>query len=166
VSVYCTFVKAARRVLWDKADSITFQTGGWLAPGFFVALTFAIFTCTATVGLTPEQLRCEYLSNPLGIDVVQPRLSWVLRSGANECAWRRADSLTAFSWRAHPNSSGMKRAISGTRESLFQRNHPYRVFRQASPQPHAMLLESPHMGSHRPPLAMERPGDVVHGLAE
>lgn len=29
----------------------------------------------------PEQLRCEYLVNPLGIDVTQPRLSWVLTAG-------------------------------------------------------------------------------------
>lgn len=28
--------------------------------------------------LKPDQLRCEYRVNPLGIDVVQPRLSWVL----------------------------------------------------------------------------------------
>jgi len=31
-------------------------------------------------GLAPTQLRCEYLSNPLGIDARQPRLSWVLES--------------------------------------------------------------------------------------
>jgi alpha-L-rhamnosidase len=30
--------------------------------------------------LTPTNLRCEYLTNPLGIDVVNPRLSWVLES--------------------------------------------------------------------------------------
>jgi alpha-L-rhamnosidase len=28
-----------------------------------------------------ELLRCEYLSNPLGIDVEKPRLSWVLTAG-------------------------------------------------------------------------------------
>ena len=40
----------------------------------------------ATLGLVPfgasavvvGQLRCEYLHDPLGLDVVQPRLSWVL----------------------------------------------------------------------------------------
>ncbi len=32
--------------------------------------------------LRATQLRCEYLVNPLGIDVVKPRLSWVLQSGA------------------------------------------------------------------------------------
>src|SRR6056297_1865797 len=31
-------------------------------------------------GLTPERLRCEYLDNPLGIDFIEPRLSWELRA--------------------------------------------------------------------------------------
>ncbi len=30
--------------------------------------------------LWPENLRCEYLVNPLGIGVTQPRLSWIVRS--------------------------------------------------------------------------------------
>jgi alpha-L-rhamnosidase len=30
--------------------------------------------------LNPDRLRCEYLKNPLGIDVPKPRLSWELRS--------------------------------------------------------------------------------------
>lgn len=30
--------------------------------------------------LRPAQLRCEYLTNPLGIDVLQPRLSWIVES--------------------------------------------------------------------------------------
>lgn len=34
----------------------------------------------AAAVLTPEELRCEYRSNPLGIDVEKPRLSWQLRS--------------------------------------------------------------------------------------
>ena len=36
-------------------------------------------------------LRCEYLKNPLGIDVVQPRLSWVMGSserGLKQTAYR------------------------------------------------------------------------------
>lgn len=28
--------------------------------------------------LRPERLRCEYLTDPLGIDVLHPRLSWTL----------------------------------------------------------------------------------------
>ena len=30
--------------------------------------------------ITPTRLRCEYLTDPLGIDEAQPRLSWVLES--------------------------------------------------------------------------------------
>src|ERR1035441_1096648 len=32
-------------------------------------------------GLTPQQLRCEYLVNPAGIDELHPRLTWVVESG-------------------------------------------------------------------------------------
>ena len=35
----------------------------------------------ADPGLTPKQLRCEYLVNPAGIDELHPRLSWVVESG-------------------------------------------------------------------------------------
>jgi alpha-L-rhamnosidase len=41
--------------------------------------------------LVSQQLRCEYLVNPLGIDVVLPRLSWVLQSkerGQRQTAYR------------------------------------------------------------------------------
>ena len=40
--------------------------------------------------LTPEDLRCEYLVNPLGIDETQPRLSWTSR------AVGRAKTQTAY----------------------------------------------------------------------
>ncbi len=33
-----------------------------------------------TVNLMPTRLRCEYLVDPLGIDVARPRLSWILHS--------------------------------------------------------------------------------------
>ena len=33
-------------------------------------------------GISVGELRCEYLSNPQGIDVLKPRLSWVLGAGA------------------------------------------------------------------------------------
>jgi alpha-L-rhamnosidase len=37
----------------------------------------------AEVGFSAQELRCEYLSNPLGIDVPKPRLSWTLSPAAN-----------------------------------------------------------------------------------
>ena len=48
----------------------------------------ALATCLAAApagiaaGLRIEQLRCEYLKEPLGVDVPQPRLSWILKSKA------------------------------------------------------------------------------------
>ena len=41
-------------------------------------------------GMTTGNLRCEYLTNPAGIDVVQPRLSWQLESA------RRGEKQTAY----------------------------------------------------------------------
>src|SRR5690349_7240257 len=49
----------------------------------------------------PSNLRCEYLTNPAGIDVTHPRFSWVLEHGARgetQSAYQvlvttRADSL-------------------------------------------------------------------------
>lgn len=42
-------------------------------------------------GVTVERLRCEYLTDPLGIDTPRPRLSWVIRSdrrGEVQTAWQ------------------------------------------------------------------------------
>ena len=46
---------------------------------------------TQTNDLQPTSLRCEYRVNPLGIDVLAPRLSWVLESnrrGARQTAYQ------------------------------------------------------------------------------
>ena len=43
--------------------------------------------------LLATHLRCEYLTNPLGIDVAQPRLSWVLEPGNGTL---RAQSQSAY----------------------------------------------------------------------
>ncbi len=60
---------ASKKSLRFVLISITVLTAGWLwvTPGF------------AQNGLdAPGHLRCEYLSNPTGIDVRQPRFQWVL----------------------------------------------------------------------------------------
>ncbi len=45
------------------------------------ALTFALAFGTPRGGLVPTELRCELMTDPLGIDVPQPRLSWKPVSG-------------------------------------------------------------------------------------
>jgi len=47
-----------------------------------VVLVTAFFAAaTAHAQITVQQLRCEMLNNPKGIDVVQPRLSWLVNGG-------------------------------------------------------------------------------------
>ena len=48
-------------------------------------------TADKPVTLTPSELKCEYAVNPLGLDVSQPRFSWVLKSsrrGQMQSAYR------------------------------------------------------------------------------
>ena len=37
-----------------------------------------ITTAMYAASVHPQQLRCEYRANPQGIDVTEPRLSWIL----------------------------------------------------------------------------------------
>ncbi len=49
----------------------------------FILSALGISHSTANAGeLTPEFLRCEYRVDPLGIDVTEPRLSWIVTSDA------------------------------------------------------------------------------------
>ena len=56
-----------------------------------LALCAAAISTLPADAMSPTKLRCEYLENPLGIDVLQPRLSWVLTSderGAKQTAYQ------------------------------------------------------------------------------
>ncbi len=48
----------------------------WIWGGFLVV----ILVGNLLAAVTPQQLRCEYRINPLGVDVIRPRLSWILTS--------------------------------------------------------------------------------------
>ncbi len=65
------------------------------AAGKILALIFLIAGYGTQAASSPDfrvsQLRCEYMQNPLGIDVLQPRLSWRLESserGQHQTAYR------------------------------------------------------------------------------
>jgi len=47
-------------------------------------LSGLLYTATINAQIQPQQLRCEYKENPVGIDVPKPRLSWKLSSDASE----------------------------------------------------------------------------------
>jgi len=56
----------------------------WRGPSLALLTTWALFGGVAAAAMTPENLRCEFRSQPLGIDNPAPRLSWALRSDAKD----------------------------------------------------------------------------------
>ena len=52
-------------------------------------------TLAAETGVRPADLRCEYLVNPLGLDIKQPRLSWILESAQRNQAQTAYQVLVA-----------------------------------------------------------------------
>jgi alpha-L-rhamnosidase len=81
----------------------------WLFVCATVLLTWAFVMSAATTGTTPSKMavanpRSEYAVNPLGIDVSQPRLSWILNSpvrGARQTAYQVIVSSTQESLNAN-----------------------------------------------------------------
>lgn len=57
---------------------------------FFLFLLSPLLSVLPAAGLTVTALHCEHRSNPLGIDLPQPRLSWVLQSS------QRGDGQSAY----------------------------------------------------------------------
>lgn len=55
---------------------------------YILGLVLLTGVCSGSVEV--QNLRCEYLTNPLGIDATSPRLSWILSSG------RRGEQQTAY----------------------------------------------------------------------
>src|SRR5215831_12291743 len=51
-------------------------------------MLIALMTFAANASATPVHLRCEYMENPLGIDIAAPRLSW--QSESTERNWKQA----------------------------------------------------------------------------
>ena len=54
---------------------------------------FSFFFINVGAGLSPTDLRCEYLEDPLAVDILQPRLSWINiaekgERGQDQAAWQ------------------------------------------------------------------------------
>jgi len=53
----------------------------------FALLCLPGFGCAGGVSsgkITPADLQCEWTQNPLGVDIVQPRLSWSIQSDTRD----------------------------------------------------------------------------------
>ena len=48
--------------------------------GALILFSAVIVSCSKQEVITIEKLQCEYTEDPLGIDVMQPRFSWILKS--------------------------------------------------------------------------------------
>src|ERR1700722_8152915 len=55
-----------------------------------LVLGVALLAGSCSADLANKNLRCEYLTDPLGIDATSPRLSWILTSS------QRAEKQTAY----------------------------------------------------------------------
>ena len=63
--------------------------------------------------LSPADLRCEYMVNPLGVDVDKPRLSWVCQSGL------RGQKQTAYRLLVASTPEKLKKNIGDLWDSGF-----------------------------------------------
>lgn len=70
---------------------------------FLAAVFLAASARVLAQDLVAENLRCEYRVNPVGMDVIRPRLSWTLASG------QRGQKQTAY-----------QILVAASRESLAQ----------------------------------------------
>ncbi len=93
-NIYCVSSKG----LTDKGDKLHFDTPSANELGrryaeAYLLLNTRLAAKTAGISLVPTELTCEYLKNPLGLDVKAPRLSWKLES-LNKMA--RGQKQTAY----------------------------------------------------------------------
>jgi alpha-L-rhamnosidase len=104
-----------------------------LLMGLFFSLSNVLFAESKCI---PTFLRCEYLVNPIGIDVSQPRLSWILqddRRGASQTAYQimvATDSLSLIQgkpdcWNSGKIKSSKTIAISYAGKTLQARTRYY-----------------------------------------
>lgn len=81
-----------------------------IATNYSAILALLVTALTSSVGsgqpLAVEQLRCEYLENPVGIDVIEPRLTWKLQSNLQNTQQTAYRILVASSLETLANNEG------------------------------------------------------------
>ena len=97
------------------------------AQSLFIFLISILIASKSLGEITAHGLRTEYLQNPLGIDVVQPRLSWKLSAKERE---DRSKTRSIYRW--HLPGSSWKQAkridgIAAKRKAAIPRSCPMLV---------------------------------------
>ena len=108
-------------------------------------LILSVWGCRMTKppDLKVEKLRCEYLENPLGIDTLEPRLSWKLASdmrGQKQTAYR---ILVASTQKLLDSEQG---DIWDTGKVTSDMTSPDRLFRPTALVSHAVFLGGSGLG--------------------
>jgi len=93
--------------------------------------------------VTPLKLQCEYRTNPLGIDVTQPRLFWQLQSDERSQTQTAYQILVASSAELLEKKPG---GFVGQRQGCQRRNGQHHLCRQVVEIGGAMFLESEGLG--------------------
>jgi alpha-L-rhamnosidase len=84
---------------------------------FTIAFLFSAADTGVGADLSVTDLKCEYQVNPLGIDTVQPRLSWMIQTQ------RRGETQTAYQILAASSQSALDRNQADLWDSRVVTNH-------------------------------------------
>ena len=107
-------------------------------------------SAAAEAAVDVDRLRCEYLENPLGIDVAQPRLSWNLAATADPAArGASADRLPNPRRQLRRQARRERRRPVGQRPREVRQVDPNPLRRRAARVARRVLLESPRLGPGR-----------------
>ena len=114
-------------------------------PSLSLICLFGLFSSVhgAESPATAIQLRCEYRVDPLGIDALEPRLSWEVcdaRRGAKQTAYQVVVASTP------ENLAADRGDLWDSGRSRVRPIDPRRVLRQAAAIANAMLLEGASVG--------------------
>jgi len=96
----------------DRVYCAPFRSGlchrvfGGVLLGMVTAFVMTASGAAAEGSLIPRYLRCEYLEDPLGIDVEKPRLSWLVSSPERGAAQSAYQVLVASSPEQLANDRG------------------------------------------------------------
>src|SRR5664279_1757194 len=96
-----------RYLRWLSLSAERLQQLGIFSALIIVALLFAgNLSAANSAGSVPVQLKCESMSEPMGIDVTSPRLSWQLQDN------RRGAAQTAYQIRVATSPAQLKQGSS------------------------------------------------------
>lgn len=123
----------------------------------------SVFPARAAESLKPIDLRCEYLVNPLGIDVTQPRLMWRLEAAQPSARDLRETNCQVL-------VAGSEKALAADQGDLWKSGarcgSAAGICRQTPDQSATLLLEGARVGPSGDPIGVEQARPVDDGIVD